>query len=453
MSHPGYKRVVLCLVLLLAASAEFVVRGPVRAVQLAAQFNDFLAPYIQASAWVHGRDPYSPETLLRLWPEDAIHFSFLPREVADGSIIAKRGIPTGYPVTSLVLLTPFSLLSWTHAYALWLALNLFLFGVMLRALVGLAGVPYRDPSAILLVAATLALAPFHTGIVTGNVALVAVELGVIAVWTARKGYDVAAAVLLVVSAGLKPQVGICFLLYYLVRRRWRIVGPTLAGLVLITGTGLLRLQAGHTPWLQNYLNDNRVLLETGILANFTAINPTRFGLVNLQVVLYPLLGRVRAANGVAAVAGLLLLAAWLAGMRRTRARADLELLDLSAIAVVSLLPVYHRFYDAALLVLPLCWVFASFRRARSWGVLSLLLMLPFAIPGGTLLETMQASGRVSSTWANREWWQVIVMAHQVWMLLFLSILLLCEMIVGLARSAERKQASLEVRPEAADASG
>jgi len=418
-----------CLVLLLVAGVEFVVRGPVRAIHVATEFNDFLSPYIQAKAWTRGLDPYSPQTLLKLWPEGAAHFAFLAKEVADGSIIAKRGIPTAYPVTSLVLIAPFSLLPWNLAYAFWLTINLVLFSIMLWVLVAMSGISFREPSAFLLLAATLALAPFHTGIVTGNVALAAVELGVIAVWTARQRHDIATAFLLAASVGLKPQIGLCFLLYYLVRRRWRVFGSALVVLALLAALGLLRLQFGHTPWLPNYLNDNHVLLETGILANFTPVNPTRFGLINLQVVLYSISGSIRLANSLALSVGAIFLLVWLLGMRRRGIHDDLELLDLSAIAVVSLLPIYHRFYDAALLVLPLCWVFISFRRARILGTLTLLLMSPFLIPGGTLLETMQASGRIPSALANGWWWETIVMPHQIWMLFFLSLLLLYEMTI------------------------
>src|ERR1700685_3413819 len=96
----GNKWTALCLALLLLAGAEFVLRGPGRAVYLATQYNDFLSLYIQAHAWARGQDPYSPETLLSLWPAEASHFSFLAKEVADGSIIAKRGIPTAYLITS-----------------------------------------------------------------------------------------------------------------------------------------------------------------------------------------------------------------------------------------------------------------------------------------------------------------------------------------------------------------
>ena len=53
--------------LVLLASSEFVVRGPLRFLR-AADFNDFISPYIQSRALIQGMDPYSPEVLVRLWP-------------------------------------------------------------------------------------------------------------------------------------------------------------------------------------------------------------------------------------------------------------------------------------------------------------------------------------------------------------------------------------------------
>ena len=276
-------------------------------------------------------------------------------------------------------------------------------------------------------AGVLALAPFHTGIVTGNVALVAIELAVIAIWTARRHRDLATAVLLAASVGLKPQIGLAFVAYYLVRRRWRVCAGTLALLALLFAVGAARLEFGHTPWLQDYLRDNRVLLQTGILANFTNVNPTRFGLINLQVVLYSILRSVPLANAAAAVLAAVLFLLWLLAVAR-RNTVSVELLDLSAVAVLSLLPIYHRFYDAAVLVLPLCWVVVSFRRARILSAATLLLMLPFLIPGGTLLQSMENAGHFSPAVTSRWWWEAVVMPHQVWTLFFLSLLLLYEMI-------------------------
>ena len=286
---------------------------------------------------------------------------------------------------------------------------------------------------------------------TANVSLVAVELCVIAVWTARRHQDIATAVLLAVAAGLKPQIGLCFVLYYLLRRRWRVGGISIAMLTGLVALGLLRFEFGHTPWLADYLSDNRILLETGVLGNFTAINPTRFGLINLQVALYPLLGRVRLTNDAAmAVGGMLLIAwsivVWSGGVAsstvgRRRSGNECDLLALSTIAVISVLPVYHRFYDATLLVFPLCWIFVSFRRAHRTSLACLLLLAPFLIPGGTLLETMEISGRIPASLSQHRWWEAFVMPHQAWALLLLSVLLVRQMLVeghgeGMREAAE-----------------
>jgi hypothetical protein len=81
----------LVSVMLLAAVAEFVVRGPVRMALDGMRWNDFLSPYIQAKAWTLGRNPYSPEELVRLWPSDDPRPIFVDREAANGLLAKRRG--------------------------------------------------------------------------------------------------------------------------------------------------------------------------------------------------------------------------------------------------------------------------------------------------------------------------------------------------------------------------
>jgi len=419
--HPWTR---FCLFLLILAAAEFAVRGPMRAIRFGLHYNDFLSPYIQGKALAHRQDPYSSETLLRLWPADAPNFTFLPKEEANGTLVANRGFPTAYPVTALVLLAPLSLLPWSIASPLWFGANLLLFVTMLRALLGLAGLSWREPKGILLIASALALAPFHTCIAAGNPTAIVVELSVIGLWQARQDWIVMAAILFALSAGLKPQIGLVFLFYYLLRRHWRLIVTATILLALVCGAGILWLAITHTPWLENYLRDNRILLETGILGNFTAINPIRFGLINLQVALYPLTSSVESTNLAARVTGIILLICWLFGFARTKNHEDCETLELGALAVISLLPIYHRFYDASLLALVLCWAFVSRGKTCKLAIAALFLMTPFLLPGGTILETLQVGGHIPASLVNHAWWQVFVMAHQVWALLLLSFLLL-----------------------------
>src|ERR1035438_5209988 len=112
----------LVLLVLLAAS-EFVVRGPLRFFR-AADFNDFISPYVQSRALIQGLDPYSPEVLVQLWPVTGPHrLQFLAKDLADGTLIAKRGIPTAYPLTCLFLLGPLAVMPWPVAHLVWLALT------------------------------------------------------------------------------------------------------------------------------------------------------------------------------------------------------------------------------------------------------------------------------------------------------------------------------------------
>lgn len=61
-----------------------------------------------------------------------------------------------------------------------------------------------------------------------------------------------------------------------------------------------------TPWLSNYLWDSRALLSSGVLGDFTERDHLRFGLVNLQVGLYPLLHDRQLTNVAAIACGIVL---------------------------------------------------------------------------------------------------------------------------------------------------
>lgn len=417
---------ILLVALLLAAGGEFVVRGPVRFLH-AVDFNDFISPYIQAKALVQGTDPYSPENLVRLWPEEARRFDFLARDLASGNLIVNRGIPTAYPLTCFLLLVPFALCPWPVAHIAWLVVNIILVLWLIWSLILLAGFRAEQKRTYLFVAVALALAPFHTGLAAGSIAIVAVALCGVAISAAHRKHDNLAGTFIGIAICLKPQIGLPFLIYYLLRRRWQVSAVSL-GLVVITAVAAMgRLAASHTPWLQNYRVDNRVLLATGILSDFTERNPIRFSLVNLQVALYPLVKQAVTANILAvAISGLMFLVWLLLVLRRDRP-AD-ELLDVSTIAVLSLLPVYHRLYDASVLILPLCWILSAWsNQLRSFARRALPLVLIFLVPGGSALEQLQLNGHVPAAAANSGWWRTLVMPHQVWALFLLGVLLLWTM--------------------------
>ncbi len=104
-----------------------------------------------------------------------------------------------------------------------------------------------------------------------------------------------------------------------------------------------------------------------------------------------------------------------------------DLLCLSALAVLSLLPVYHRFYDAAVLIIPLSWLMARLSAAATIRVaVGLTMIAAFFLPGGTLLQTLQDKGALSFLLKTNDWWNSLIMAHAAWCLLILALILFYE---------------------------
>ncbi|MBZ5614975.1 MAG: DUF2029 domain-containing protein [Acidobacteriia bacterium] len=414
----------LLILLVLLALSEFVVRGPARFLR-AAEFNDFISPYIQSRALVKGMDPYSPEVLLRLWPtEGARRPDFVARDLADGSLIMKRGIPTAYPLTCLLLLAPLAVLPWPVACFTWLVITVSLILGLIWSLLALGGFGYNDWRAYLFVAFSLALAPLHTGLAAGSIVISTVSLCGIALALEERGRKIIAGILFGIAVCLKPQIGLPFLVYYLLRRHWRLAGVA-AGVVVTTALlAMARLAISGTPWLQNYRLDNKVLLATGMLSDFTERNPIRFSLINLQVLFYALLHHAVAANVLALTVSAALFGIWVWLVLRNRSL--VVLLSMGTLAVLSLLPVYHRLYDAFLLIFPLCWSLKEFSGSKAARG-AFLLMLPFLVPGGSALELFQLRGQIPEAIAHSWYWTRFVMPHQIWFLLLLSLLLLWRM--------------------------
>ena len=412
------------------AAAEFVVRGPMRFYR-ASDFNDFISPYVQSRSLVKGLDPYSPEVLVQLWPPgDAEQLEFLKKDLAEGTLITNRGIPTAYPLPCLFLLTPLAVLPWPVAHIVWLLITLGLTLGVVGALLVWSGFDKDDWRMYVFVAFAIALAPLHTGFAAGSIVIATVAICGIAFVLEQREKDVVAGILLGVAVCMKPQIGLPFLFCYLLRRRWRLI-VTASGMVVTAFLlAVIRLAISGASWLENYRTDNRVLLTTGILSDFTERDPIRFSLINLQVLFYAMLHKAAAANVLALIVSALLFATWLTfvaryGLLAQDGNAAKIILPISALAVMSLLPLYHRLYDAFLLIFPICWSLHEFYGPQ-WKLVrtGLMMMLPFLVPGGTILEQLEQSGRVPEAIAQAWWWNAFAMPHQIWLLLTLSVILL-----------------------------
>jgi len=423
----SWNRVAVVLLLLLAGS-EFATRGVMRGIGSGDTFNDFLSPYIQAKAWVRRLDPYSPQSVVKLWPDTAVRPASLSLEADAGTLILDRGIPTAYTPSCLLLIAPFAALPWSTAACLWMSMNVFLTFVWMILLIP-AGWQWQETRSLAFLACALALAPFQTGLATLNPVIPACALGGIAVCLAERRSFAVTGSLVALSATLKPQIGLCFLAFFIMRRMWKasLLSFALAGAV--TGLAILRMQAGHVAWLANYRTASHTLISGGVLSDFTSLNPTQWGLINSQLLTYEFFGERTLANDAAWLAFGMLAFLWMFRVIQRRSdRIDNTLLDLSAMAVLSLLPIYHRFYDAVVLIIPLAWLFGNWGKLeRGVKAVVCFALLPFLLPGGTMLQVLLSEKRVPASVASAWWWRLVVLPHEVWALIALSLVLLYAM--------------------------
>ncbi len=421
MPHPPPSartlRVILWILIILAA-AEFVIRGPARYLSEVSNWNDLSQNYTASKLWLKGLSPADPRNFVALWKQEG-------HSRLDLDDIRTHLSP---PLGGLVVLAPVAALPWKWAKITWLAILLASFAATVCSLMATCCFRWSELRTLAFVAACLALAPFQTGIASGNTSILVIALCAVAIWAARKNRDFAAGILFGMACAVKPQIGAFVVLYYLVRRRWKLFANAVACTAALNLVAMLYLQLRGASWFQDYLHNARGFVTSNHIDDFTTDNPSRFALINLQVPFFSITGHSSSANFLAFATVVLLVSIWTYWLVK---RNPTELLSLAAVSVIALMPVYHRLYDATLLTIPLCWCIASaMGPAKAIARASLLLMTPFLLPGAAYLQQLAVHGRVSDSIADSWWWNSLLMPHETWALLGLSLVLLFGMSLG-----------------------
>lgn len=405
-------RLVLWL-LILFAGAEFLLRGPARYLSELSNWNDLSQNYTASKLWLKGLSPADPKNFVILWKQEG-------HSRLDLDDIRTHLSP---PLGGLVVLAPVAALPWRAAKIAWLAILLISFAATVWALATTSDFRWGEVRTLTFIAGCLALAPFHTGFATGNTSILVIGLCAVAIWAARENRDVAAGIVFGIACAVKPQLGAFLVLYYLVRRRWKLFGTAVAGTVVLNLIAVIYLQLRGAPWVQDYLRNVRGFATSNHIDDFTTENPSRFTLINLQVPFFSITRSSSTSNLLAFAVVSFLVLVWVYWVLRKSGKA--ELLALAAISAVALLPVYHRFYDAAILTVPLCWcISAAVGPSKPIARAGLILMVPFLVPGTALLEQLAVRGRISDA-VTRSWlWNTVVMPHETWALSLLFLVLL-----------------------------
>ncbi|MFZ3263648.1 MAG: glycosyltransferase family 87 protein [Terriglobales bacterium] len=402
MANQSFSRY-LVLLCLLIASAEFVVRGPLRVIRLG-DFTDYSGMYVASRRWIARADPYRSSQFKSTW---------LAAGGPDfqGNRGSEANLRPAYPPSSLPVLAPFALFRWVTARDLFLLSALALFPLLLWSALRLEGMPWRSNTGLLACAFALALAPWHAAIASQSISAQAIELAMIGA-SLRSGAGGGVATGLAFC--LKPQLAAWFLLFEIAKRRWVRVFLACAVFGFITLFALVRMPGG---WLDSYRENLRYFFAIGGVNDFTLRNPVRFELLNPQVLFYYLSENYRVANFLAWSLTALLVFLWFRRNWRS------ESAQLATIVLIGLLPVYQRIYNAGVIVAIL--PYAISRQAEWRGKILIAACGVFLIPGTAILQTLYRKHWIGEAVWNRSWWfNLVIGPHATWAILAIVAILL-----------------------------
>lgn len=407
--------------LLIAGAAIFFARGPWRAVTIGNV--DFAMIYSSARAWMLGRNPYEAADIRATWLQAGGAAQSDP--AAFGSAVFL------YPPPTFAALAPIAALPWRTAAFAWMALSTIAWFATLLAVSRAAGFGPRSLSRLAFFTAGVWLAPAATSLNVGQLAIA--SGAAVALAHSRGSRDSwLRGVLLGLGAAIKPQVAGLFTLYEAGRLRWKAAAASIATVAVITAIAVLRMQAAGIAWRASWL---RNLHEFTTLSNGdpTAANPLRFHLINLHYPLHTLTdNRDLVRWAVLAIVAALCAAYFLVDLKRGRApgehrRTGGELISLSMVAVVTLMVVYHRFYDAVLLVWPLALAIRTIAapgRDRALGLALLVLVGLYFLPGAAALASAAQRGWIPARLTTGPLWNALALPHEAWALPCMAVLLI-----------------------------
>jgi hypothetical protein len=397
----------------MVAMVLFAVRGLYRGVRPHVT-NDFFSIYSISKAWMGGEAPYSTAVIVKTF-QDASGYRLGRNTLAQAA--SYSALPGMVPLAA-----PFTVLGWRAANSAFVVFSVTVLGLMLWMFARKLGPSRKNLLAFLI--CCLALGPIHTGLSGSNVTPLLVGLMGISYLLAQQGRTVPAGILLGVIGCSKPHIAGALVLVLLVDREWK----TLAAAVL-TGVASVTLFVGRlaaigAPWWSDFVQRTRQFGAVGDANDFSLANPARYELTNLQVIVGSLTSSRGVANLVAITAGVLLVAAWWVAVRRN---GKSDLLAFAAINIILLLPSYHRFDDASVLV----FLFAAAwleEGGRAWlrKIASATAVL-FVVPLPAALVQFAVTRGFNNSLLSSSAFQLTFLTCQIWILLLVALVLVSKL--------------------------
>ncbi len=363
---------------------------------------DFVPAYTEARCLLHGCNPYDTSQQQQQY--------FQAGGRADEQPEWDHEIPV-YPPSTLLVLSPLALISFPAARMLWFLLNGCLFATAAGVTLSLCPRPQRWRATILV---SLILASSGILLELGQPSIFAISLLIIgsSLFLCDRMLPFAA-LLLLLSLAVKPQIGGLIVLYLLVRgihRRYAAVALAGAFALLLSAGLILRMNPSSANWTSDISANISASMDSGF-NNPRPANEQAVCNINLQAITSIFFADARKFNAAAWAVFLVLLAAGGAVILRVKADPEVNLLALGALAALTLTPVYHRFYDTRMLLISIPAVAIVYRKSRLWGAFIGIL---------TVLAIISVQSRLQFILQHHALWQSIMQNK------FLFILLLRE---------------------------
>jgi glycosyl transferase family 87 len=375
------------LVLCIAAIVFFAV-GAGRAFRAS---NDLVPVYTGARCLVHDCNPYDTKQLEQQFFEGGGRPVELPSWEID--------VPV-YPPSTFLVLSPLALLRFPIARLLWFLLNGCLFVTSAGLILSLCPRPQQWLATAL---GSFIVATSGILLVLGQPAAFAISLVIIGCYLFLRGsFLPLGAFLFTLSLAVKPQIGGLIVVYFLAQRiHWRYAAVALTGaLAILLSAGLiLRLHPRSADWTSTLRANLSATLSPGGSADPRPANIEAVGDPNLQTLTSIFFSDARMFNAVAYSIFVILLAALIVVVLRANAAPELYFLALAAVSILSLTPVYHRFYDTRLLLLTIPAVLIVFQKRRLLGALIAVL---------TVLAVVSVQYRVQFFLLQHAQWQSVL---------------------------------------------
>jgi hypothetical protein len=331
--------------------------------------TDFRAAYYSGRCLLHSCDPYKESDVLRTYQDEGGDF---PLDSAGMRQVVAEYV---YPPTAFAFTIPFAMLPWKIACALWIAL-LVSSVIIASFLIWDLGADYAPVLSSSLIAFLLANSVLV--VIIGNPAGFAVGLCCVAVWCFLRDRLLPVGILcLATSLVVKPQdAGLVWLYFLLAGGAYR--KRALQTVLVAAALSLPAvLWVGHVaPNWMHEISSN--IAEYSAHGGINDPGPASAGRgigmpVSLQRVISAIWDDPRIYNPASYLICAPLLLIWAFVTLRTRPSPSRTLLAIAAIAALSMMPVYHRQYDAKLIVLavPACAMLWAEGGPIGWAALLL----------------------------------------------------------------------------------